>query len=104
MRPGWRGYVGHAQIGAHPYASRGETNDLGPGPCDNPLRYSAIYIVALTMAVYFGVYFSAVSYDLLYGVLILTALTDQDTSYVARWVVLRFGDYGIPVLGILTLR
>jgi hypothetical protein len=78
--------------------------DLGPGPCDNPLRYSAIYLVALIMAVYFGVYFSAVSYDLLHGAVLLTSLTDQDTSYVARWVLLAFGDYGIPILGILILR
>jgi hypothetical protein len=78
--------------------------DLGPAPSENPLRYSAIYIIALIMAVYLGVYFSAVTYDLLHGTDILTATIDQNTEYVQNWGLLAFGDYGVPILGILILR
>jgi hypothetical protein len=78
--------------------------NLGPEASENPLRYSAIYIVALAMAVYFSVYFAAVAYDLFQAVPIERALMDQEPSYVWRWVFLAFGDYGIPVLGILALR
>jgi hypothetical protein len=61
---------------------------------DNPLRYSAIYVTALCLAVYFGVYSAAVG----------IAFINQDSSLVWRWVFLSFGDYGIPVLAILALR
>src|SRR5690349_3181138 len=56
------------------------------------------------MAVYFGVYFSAVAYDLLHGSGIATAIFDQNTEDVQRWICLAFGDYGVPILGILILR
>ena len=71
---------------------------------ENPLRYSAIYVAALALAVYFGVYSAAVVYDLIQGVPIKSAFLNQDSSLVWRWVFLSFGDYGIPVLAILALR
>jgi hypothetical protein len=78
--------------------------NLGPEPSDNPLRYAAIYLAALIMGVYLGVYFSAVIYDLFYSTGFTVAILDQNTEDVQRWVFLAFGDYGVPVLGILTLR
>jgi hypothetical protein len=77
---------------------------LGQEPSENPLRYAAIYLAALIMAVYMGVYFSAVTYDLLHGIGISTAIVDQNTEDLQRWVFLAFGDYGVPILGILILR
>jgi hypothetical protein len=78
--------------------------NLDPQPCANPLHYSAIYIVALALAVYFSVFFGAVVYDLFRAVPIGRALIDQEPSYVWRWVFLSFGNYGMRVLGILALR
>jgi hypothetical protein len=77
---------------------------LGPPHIDNPLRYAAIYIVALLFAVNLGVFLSAVMYDVIQGVAIRDAIIDQDTTNVQRWVFLAFGNYGIPILGILVLR
>lgn len=77
--------------------------DLGPSPSENPLRYLAIYIVGLVMAVYLGVYFSAIIYDLS-TIGVTSDIFVQNTSDVYRWVLLAFGDYGIPILGILGIR
>jgi hypothetical protein len=71
---------------------------------ENPLRYSAIYVVALGMAVYFAVYVAALTYDLIQGIPIRSAIVNQDPYPVWRWIFLSFGDYGIPVLAILALR
>jgi hypothetical protein len=78
--------------------------NLGLEPSENPLRYAAIYIAALIMAVYLGVYFSAAAYDLFYTTGFSTAVLDQNTDDMQRWIFLAFGDYGVPILGILILR
>jgi hypothetical protein len=78
--------------------------ELGPRPSENPLRYAAIYIVTLILAIYVGVFASAVVYDVFQGVSLGSAISEQDLTDVQRWMALAFGDYGIPILGILTLR
>src|ERR1700733_798239 len=77
---------------------------IGQEASENPLRYSAIYIVSLAMAVYCGVYVAAFTYDVIQGAPIGSAIMNQDPSIVWRWIFLSFGDYGIPVLAILALR
>jgi hypothetical protein len=78
--------------------------ELGPAPGENPLRYAAIYVVALLLSLHFGVFLSAVGYDLLQGTAMEYAIFNQDLTDVSRWAILAFGDYGIPILGILLLR
>jgi hypothetical protein len=77
---------------------------LAPKACDNPLRYLAIYLVALVMGVCAGVYLSAVAYDLIVGSPAGGAFLAQDFHDVETWIYLALGDYGVPILGILTLR
>jgi hypothetical protein len=77
---------------------------LWPEKCENPLRYSAIYIGALALAVYFGPYLSAAIYDIAHANPIASALFDQNVQDVQRWMMLAFGNYGVPILGILTFR
>ncbi len=77
---------------------------LEPKSTDNPLRYSAIYIVTLILSVWVGVYLSAISYDAITGMPSGHSVFDQDYQDVQTWVWLAIGDYGVPILGILTLR
>jgi hypothetical protein len=77
---------------------------LEPKSSDNPLRYSAIYIVALILSVCVGVYVSALSYDVIAGVRKGHSVFDQDYQDVQTWAWMALGDYGVPIMGILTLR
>lgn len=96
-------YMNSTREGLYQVASRIGIN-LAPKACDNPLRYSAIYLVALVMGVCAGVYLSAVAYDLIVGNVAGGAFLAQDFHDVQTWVYLALGDYGVPILGILTLR
>ncbi len=77
---------------------------LEPRSSDNPLRYSAIYIVALILSVCVGVYLSAISFDAIAGAPNGHSLFDQDCRDVQTWVWMALGDYGVPIMGILALR
>ncbi|HTI84120.1 MAG TPA: hypothetical protein VL614_27020 [Acetobacteraceae bacterium] len=96
-------YMNSTREGLHQAASRLGIN-LAAKACDNPLRYSAIYLVSLVMGVCAGVYLSAVAYDLIVGSPAGSAFLAQDFHDVQMWIYLAFGDYGVPILGILTLR
>ncbi|MDR3530793.1 MAG: hypothetical protein P4L90_09600 [Rhodopila sp.] len=68
----------------------------------NPLRYIAIYLVAIMVAIYFGVSVSAMSWDLLNGH--ASAAFSQDPDLVTRWIGYALASYGMPILAILSLR
>jgi hypothetical protein len=68
----------------------------------NPLRYIAIYLVAIMIAIYVGVSLSAMSWDLLHGN--ASAAFSQDPDLVTRWICFALASYGMPILVILLLR
>lgn len=78
--------------------------NLEPKDPDNPLRYAAIYIVALALSVCIGVYLSAVIFDAASTTLTGGSILDQSFDDVQTWVFLAIGDYGVPIIGILTMR
>jgi hypothetical protein len=78
--------------------------ELGSPTSANPLRFSAIYMIALAAAVYVGVFFSAAAFDIFNGANLLSAVQVQNTSDVQRWVIMAGGCYGVPILGVLLLR
>jgi hypothetical protein len=71
---------------------------------ENPLAYSAAYILVLAVAVYFGVFFSAVLYDVLHGTSLFSAMQDQKMHDAERWVIYASGMYGAPIIAILCFR
>jgi hypothetical protein len=68
----------------------------------NPLRYIAIYLVAIMVAIYLGVSLSAVGWDLLSGR--ADAAFSQDPDLITRWIGFALANYGMPILAILLLR
>lgn len=68
----------------------------------NPLRYIAIYLVAIMVAIYLGVSLSAMSWDLLHGN--PSAAFNQDADLVTRWIYFALAGYGMPILAVLLLR
>jgi hypothetical protein len=69
---------------------------------DNPLRYSVIFLVTVTFAVYLSVYGSAVLYDLLSGKGLRFA--DQDVERVFSWIMYALSNYGLAILAVLGVR
>jgi hypothetical protein len=78
--------------------------NLEPKPSENPLRYSAIYMVTVVLSVCVGVYLAAVGYDFLTGAGVSRSILEQDFQDVQTWIYLALGDYGFPIIGILALR
>ncbi len=79
--------------------------DLGEPVSANPLIYSAIYIAVLTFSVYLGTYISAFLYDYSEnGKTLWQAASEPNLGYIGRRVALAFGDYGVPIIGVLALR
>ncbi|MDB5408880.1 MAG: hypothetical protein JWL84_3792 [Rhodospirillales bacterium] len=68
----------------------------------NPLRYVGIFLVAIMIAIYFGVSLSAMSWDLLHND--PAAAFGQDPDLITRWIGFALGDYGMPILAVLLLR
>jgi hypothetical protein len=68
----------------------------------NPLRYIAIYLVAIMIAIYFGVSLSATLWDLLHGY--GGAAFGQDPDIITRWIGYALANYGMAILAILMLR
>jgi hypothetical protein len=62
----------------------------------NPLRYIAIYLVAIVVAIYAGVSLSAMSWDLLHDN--QAAAFSQDPDLVTRWICFALASYGMPIL------
>jgi len=78
--------------------------DTGPLTVENPISYSAIYLIALAVTVAAGPYLSAVGYDLWTGHDLRTALLEQDVSYVQRWLIRGLASYFTPICFILLVR
>lgn len=78
--------------------------DIGPLTVENPILYSAIYLIALAMTVVAGPYLSAVGYDLWTGYDLRTALLGQDVGYVQRWLIRGLASYFTPICFILVVR
>lgn len=70
---------------------------------DNPLRYAVMYVVALAISIYVGVFGWAVLYDALYGTQILPN-GPKDMELVWRWVALATANTGGPICAILLAK
>jgi len=71
---------------------------------ENPLRYAIMYLVAVALSVYFGVYLSAVLVDALQGMSVSDAIRHQDSDLIWRWVGLSVANTGVPICGILLAK
>jgi hypothetical protein len=71
-------------------------------PCANPLRYIAIFFVAIMLSIYLGVSLSAITWDAIQGN--LGGALRQDPDLVTRWMCYGLATYGTPILAILLLR
>jgi hypothetical protein len=71
---------------------------------ENPLRYAIMYLVAVALSVYFGVYLSAVLVDVLQGMSVSDAMRHQDSDLIWRWVGLSVANTGVPICGILLAK
>jgi hypothetical protein len=68
----------------------------------NPLRYIAIYLVGIMVAIYFGVSLSAVLWDLLHGN--GGAAFGQDPDLITRWIGYALANYGMAIVAVLLMR
>jgi hypothetical protein len=66
-----------------------------------PLRYWVVYVIVLMVAVYVGVYASAIVCDLLRGQGFHVA---QDTEHAMQWIMFSLSNYGLAIIAILLLR
>ena len=71
---------------------------------ENPLRYAIMYLVAVALSVYFGVYLSAVLFDSWHATPLYEALRRQDSELIWRWVGLSVANTGVPICGILLAK
>ncbi len=71
---------------------------------ENPLKYIFIYLIALSLCVYIGVYVSAIAFDLLAGKSLEYALSTQDDELVWRWISYSAANYGLAIGVILVIR
>ncbi len=68
----------------------------------NPLRYIVIFVVAIAIAIYLGVWLSAITWDLLRSS--PDSAFIQDPDLVTRWTGYSLASYGMPILVVLLLR
>src|SRR3954452_19339558 len=71
-------------------------------PRANPLRYVAVFTVAIVIAIYLGVSLTALTWDLLHGD--VYAALSQDPNLVTQWIGYALAIYGTPILAVLLLR
>ncbi len=71
---------------------------------ENPFKYIVIYLIALTLCVYVGVYVSAIAFDLLSGKPLVDALSTQDNELVWRWISFSAANYGLAISVVLVIR
>lgn len=76
----------------------GVTIALDP-PRANPLRYTVIFVVAIMMAIYFGVLLSALSWDLLHR-----GPVNLNPNIATKWMFYALANYGMPIMAVLLLR
>lgn len=74
---------------------------IAPVACENPLRYSIVYVIALMASVYIGVHASAIIYDGLTG---HGLIIGQDPKRAQDWVMYSLANYGLAIVVILLLR
>ena len=68
-------------------------------PRANPLRYTAIFVVAIIVAVYLGVSLSAMSWDLLHH-----NPLSVESEIATKWMLYALANYGTPIVAVLLLR
>jgi hypothetical protein len=71
---------------------------------DNPLRYSVIYLLTVSVAVYISVYGSAILYDVFAGKGLLFAFSNQDAERVFSWIMYSLSNYGLAIVAVLMVR
>jgi hypothetical protein len=72
--------------------------------CDNPLRYSIIFLLTLIAAVNLGVYGSAILFDLYSGERLLFALANQEFDRIFSWTMYALSNYGLAIVVVLAVR
>lgn len=68
-------------------------------PRANPLRYTAIFVVSIIIAIYLGVSLSAMTWDLLHHNPVTV-----DSEIAMRWMYYALANYGMPIMAVLLLR
>lgn len=68
----------------------------------NPVRYAVIFLVAIALAIYLGVWLSAMGWDMVRGS--SHSIFTQDPDLVTRWTIYGVANYGMPILAVLLLR
>jgi hypothetical protein len=81
-----------------------EARDFGIGfsyeTGENPLKYWVVYVIALVVSVYVGVYISAFSFDLFHGKVDFA----QDPDLALAWAMYTLSNFGLAILVILVIR
>ncbi len=73
----------------------------------NPMRYVVLFIVAISVSIYLGVWLSATIWDLVHPAAAAAAVAsaDEGTDAVAtRWVFYGLATFGAPIVAALMLR
>jgi hypothetical protein len=68
----------------------------------NPLRYVIIFIAAILVSIYIGVWLSSTMWDVTHGD--FTFGSPQDPNLVTRWTFYSLTTYGTPIVVVLLLR
>ena len=68
---------------------------------ENPLKYWILYLIVLLLAVYVGVYVSAIGYDLSTG---QGLNASQDINRTFQWMLYSTSNYGLAIIVVLLLR
>ena len=78
---------------------------INPGDLavENPLWYSALFIITLVAAIVTAPYLIAVCYDLIAGKG-LGAIIGQKFSYIGDWLIFGFAIYLLPIVSVLLVR
>jgi len=78
---------------------------INPGvlAVENPLWYSALFIITLVAVIAIGPYLIAVCYDVIQGKG-FGAITGQQFGYFRNWLVLGFAIYFLPIFIVLLVR
>jgi hypothetical protein len=67
------------------------------------LKYIAIYLITISLSVYFGVYMSAICFDIFSGA-DAEHIIHQDLQRVLQWVTYSAANYGLSISVILAIR
>jgi hypothetical protein len=78
--------------------------DPGPMAAENPIGYSAIYVITLAGAVVVGPYLFAAGYDLVTGTGADAAFLQQNMDFVHRWLIKGLAVYFSPIFVVLVIR